>query len=119
MEKFTKRDYFNAIRAILAEDNNNDSLVAFIDHELELLEKKNASRSTKPTAKQIANASIADEIYDAMQDGTSYTISDIKALIPELANANPQKVSAIVSKMRKEIRVSRELVKGKAYFTKI
>lgn len=114
MEKFTKMDYFNRILAY-AHDEDKD----FILHEMELLEKKNASRSTKPTAKQVANASIADEIYDAMQDGTSYTISDIKALVPALADANPQKVSAIVSKMRKEIRVSRELVKGKAYFTKI
>ena len=114
MEKFTKRDYFNRILSY-AHDEDKD----FILHEMELLEKKNASRSTKPSAKQVANASIADEIYDAMQDGTSYTISDIKALVPALADANPQKVSAIVSKMRKEIRVSRELVKGKAYFTKI
>lgn len=116
MEKLTKRDYFNILRARVADDS---ALVEFIDHELELLEKKNASRSTKPTAKQVANATIADAIYDAMQDGTSYTISDIKTLVPELAEANPQKVSAIVSKMRKEIRVSREMVKGKAYFTKI
>lgn len=114
MEKFTKRDYFNRILSY-AHDEDKD----FILHEMELLEKKNTSRSTKPSAKQVANASIADEIYDAMQDGTSYTISDIKALIPALADANPQKVSAIVSKMRKEIRISRELVKGKAYFTKI
>lgn len=114
MEKFTKMDYFNRILAYAHEEDK-----PFLLHEMELLEKKNASRSTKPTAKQVANATIADAIYDAMQDGTSYTISDIKALIPELAEANPQKVSAIVSKMRKEIRVSREMVKGKAYFTKI
>lgn len=114
MEKLTKMDYFNRILAYAHEEDK-----AFLRHEMELLEKKNASRSTKPTAKQVANATIADSIYDAMQDGQSYTIAEIKALVPELAEANPQKVSAIVTKMRKEIRVSREMVKGKAYFTKI
>ena len=88
MEKLTKRDYFNRILAYAHEEDKD-----FLRHEMELLEKKNASRS--------------------------YTIAEIKALVPELAEANPQKVSAIVTKMRKEIRVSREMVKGKAYFTKI
>ena len=114
MEKLTKMDYFNRILAYAHEEDKD-----FLRHEMVLLEKKNASRSTKPTAKQVANATIADSIYDAMQDGQSYTIAEIKALVPELAEANPQKVSAIVTKMRKEIRVSREMVKGKAYFTKI
>lgn len=114
MEKLTKMDYFNRILAYAHEEDKD-----FLRHEMELLQKKNASRSTKPTAKQVANATIADSIYDAMQDGQSYTIAEIKALVPELAEANPQKVSAIVTKMRKEIRVSREMVKGKAYFTKI
>jgi len=114
MEKLTKMDYFNRILAYAHEEDKD-----FLRHEMELLEKKNASRSTKPTAKQVANASLADDVYDAMQDGQSYTVADVKALVPELAEANPQKISAILTKLRKEIRVSRELVKGKAYFTKI
>ena len=114
MEKLTKMDYFNRILAYAHEEDK-----PFLLHEMELLEKKNASRSTKPTAKQMANAELADTVYDAMVDGKAYTVSDIKALVPILADANPQKVSAIITKMRKDIRVSREMVKGKAYFTKI
>ena len=114
MEKLTKMDYFNRILTYAHEEDKD-----FLRHEMELLEKKNASRSTKPTAKQVANASLADDVYDAMLDGQPYTVADVKALVPELAEANPQKISAILTKLRKEIRVSRELVKGKAYFTKI
>ena len=114
MEKLTKRDYFNRILSYAHEEDK-----PFLLHEMELLEKKNASRSTKPTAKQAANISLASAVYNAMQDGQSYTVADVKALVPELAEANPQKISAILTKLRKEIRVSRELVKGKAYFTKI
>ena len=57
MIKFmTKRENYTAIRAIVAD---NAELVAFIDHELELLDKKNSKRSDKPTAKQTANAELA------------------------------------------------------------
>ena len=114
MEKFTKMDYFNRILSYAHEEDK-----PFILHEMELLEKKNASRSTRMTAKQVANATIADAIYAAMVDGKQYTIDDIKGLVAELADANPQKVSAIVTKMRNEVRVSRETIKGRAYFTKI
>ena len=54
-----------------------------------------------------------------MEDAKSYTVADVKTLVPELEDANPQKVTALLTKLRKEIRVSREVVKGKAYFTKI
>ena len=37
--KMTKRDYFNMIKAAMAD---NADVVAFVDHELELLDKKNA-----------------------------------------------------------------------------
>ena len=114
MEKFTKMDYFNRILAYAHEEDK-----PFLLHEMELLQKKNASRSTKPTAKQMANAELADEVYEAMGDGKSYTVAEIKAMVPALADANPQKVTAILTRMRGELRVSREEIKGKAYFTKI
>ena len=114
MEKFTKMDYFNRILAYAHEEDK-----PFILHEMELLQKKNAARSNKPTAKQMANAEIADTVYDAMVDGKAYTVSDIKTLVPILADANPQKVTAILTKLRDSVRVRRETVKGRAYFTKI
>ena len=116
MEKITKRDRYLELRSLVA---NHADLVEFIDHELELLEKKNASRSLKPSKKQVANADLADAIYNAMEDGVAYRIADIKGLVDELADANSQKVTALVTKLRKEIRVSREMVKGVAWFTKI
>ncbi len=116
MTKITKRDRYLELRALAS---NRPDLVEFIDHELELLEKKNASRSLKPTAKQVANADLTDAIYNAMEDGVAYRIIDIKGLIPSLADATPQKVSALITKLRNEVRVSRELIKGTAWFTKI
>lgn len=115
MEKMTKVEMFSQILTHLTDADE----IAFIQHEIELTLKKNASRSNKPTKTQVANATLADAVYDAMADGQSYRVADIKSLVPELSDANPQKISAIMTKLRKEIRVSRELVKGVAYFTKI
>lgn len=114
MEKLTKRDYFNRILSY-AHDEDKD----FILHELDLLAKKNERKSSKPSAKQMANAKLVDIIYDAMEYGKSYTIAELKALAPELADLNVQKVSALVKKMKDSLLVSRSEVKGKAYFTKI
>lgn len=115
MEKMTKAQMFAQIRTHLTDEAE----IAFIDHELELLAKKNASRSNKPTKNQIANASLIEKIYEAMEDGKAYTCAEIGLLIPELADAKIQKVSALVSRMRDNLLVSREVVKGKAYFTKL
>lgn len=115
MTKITKREMFEQIRTHLTDEAE----IAFIDHELELLAKKNERRSDKPTAKQVANATLIEEIYEAMETGKSYRIAEIQALIPDLADASGQKVSALVKKMRDNVLVSREVVKGVAYFTKI
>ena len=81
--------------------------------------KKNASRTNKPTPKQKANAELMTEIYDAMESGKAYTVTEIGQLVPALTDAKVQKVSALVTKMRENVLVAREVVKGRAYFTKI
>ena len=115
MTKMTKREMFEQIRTHLTDEAE----IAFIDHELELLAKKNERKSTKPTAKQVANAQLIEEIYEKMETGKSYRISEIQALSDELAEASGQKVSALVKRMKDNLLVIREVVKGTAYFTKI
>lgn len=113
--KMTKREMFLQIRSHLTDEAE----IAFINHELELLTKKNERRSDKPTAKQIANADLMVKIYDAMEPNKAYLASDIQKLIPELADAKIQKVTHLITAMRNNVLVAREVVKGKAYFTKI
>ena len=60
-KKMTKKDYFNELLEI-AEVQDNKSMVDFINHELELLEKKNASNSSTETKTQKANAGIKENI---------------------------------------------------------
>ena len=115
MEKMTKRDYFNLLRARVADDSD---LVAFIDHEIDLLNRKNERRASKPSKAQMANAVLMDVIYNAMDEGVAYTVSEIHKMIPELAEFSGNKVSALVRGLRLDGRVIRSEVKGRAYFTK-
>ena len=81
--KVTKKDNFNALLA-LEQVQANPALVAFIEHELELLAKK-ASAPSKPTVRQAENAEIKKAIADSLKAGKWYRCAEIKALIPALA----------------------------------
>ena len=116
-KKMTKRDYFNSLLAIEAVQNN-EALVDFINHELELLAKKN-STDKKPTAVQTANEGIKSSIYEDMEDGRLYTITDMIKDIPACAELTNQRVSALVRQMITDNKVERIEEKRKAYFRKI
>lgn len=113
-KKMTKAQMFAQILANydLTQDEKD-----FINHELELLARKNSAEK-KPTAQQVANAGICDAIYDAMEDGKLYTITDLIKTVPECADLTNQRVSAIVRGML-DTRVERVEEKRKAYFRKI
>lgn len=113
-KKMTKREMFEQIKANYALTADE---VAFIDHELELLSKKN-STDKKPTAKQTENAEIKVAILDSMESGKLYTITDIIKSVPVCAELSNQRVSAIVRQMI-GISVERVEEKRKAYFRKI
>ena len=111
-KKMTKRDYFNAI---LSKYPLTDAEKAFVEHELELLEKKNSAEK-KPTAQQVANDGIKTAILAGMTPNRLYTITEIQKEIPECAELSNQRVSALIRQM-----VGNEIVrtedKRKAYFS--
>ena len=113
-KKMTKADYF---KQIMANYNLTDEEKAFVEHELELLAKKNSAEK-KPTAQQVVNAGVADAIYGGMVEGTLYSITDLIKTIPECADLTNQRVSAIVRGMI-GTKVERIEEKRKAYFRKI
>lgn len=108
----TKRDYFTAIlnKYDLTADEK-----AFIEHELELLAKKNSSEK-KPTAQQVANEGLKSVILNVLTEhGGLMTITDIQKSSAELAELSNQRISAIVRQMV-GISVERVEDKRKAYF---
>ena len=115
MTKMTKRDYFNSLLNI-AEVAANPDLTAFIQHELELLAKKNSSEK-KPTAQQVANEAIKQAIVDGMERDHLYTITDIQKNVPECAELSNQKISALVRQLKDDGVVVKTEDKRKSYFS--
>ena len=113
-KKMTKAQMFAQIKANY---NLTDEENAFIDHELELLAKKNSAEK-KPTAQQVANKAICDAIVNGMENGKLYTITDLIKTIPECADLTNQRVSALVRGML-DVKVERIEDKRKAYFRKL
>lgn len=110
-KKMTKADYFRQIMAnyALTEDEK-----AFVEHELELLAKKNSAEK-KPTAQQVANEGIKKAILENLEPGKLYTITDIIKTVPECAEMTNQRVSAVVRGML-GVSIERVEEKRKAYF---
>ena len=112
-KKLTKRDHFNALLN-LKEVKANPILVEFIEHELDLLAKKNAA-DKKPTAQQTANKAICEAIVESMEPNRLYTITELIKEIPECADLTNQRVSALVRGMI-DVHIERVEEKRKAYF---
>ena len=114
-KKFTKRDYFNALLNI-ADVKANAEMVAFIEHELELLAKKNSAEK-KPTAVQVANEGIKNVILETLADsGKMLTISEMQKANAELGELSNQRISALIKQLLNDGKVERIEDKRKAYF---
>ena len=111
--KVTKRERFEQIKALVS---NNAELVAFIDHEIELLNKKN-SRSGKPTKTQVENEIIKNTILDTLQTiGKPVTVTQLLAN-DELNGLSNQRVSALLTQLRKSDKVVRTVEKKVAFYS--
>ena len=110
----TKREMFTAIRAIVAD---NEEMVAFIDHEIELLNKKSASPK-KPTKTQVENEGYKADIVAYLTSADApKTIKEMQADVPSLAGLTNQRVTHMLTDLRKSGEVKRTYVKKVAYFS--
>ena len=115
MTKITKKEMFAQIRSHLTDPAE----IAFIDHELELLEKKNVKKATTLSKKQKEDIALIENIFNEMENGKRYTVTDMTSELVTCNGLSPQKVTALVTKMRNNLMVAREVTKGKAYFVKM
>ena len=116
--KVTKRERFEQLMEIVkaSEVENSAELVAFIEHEVELLTKKN-SRSGKPTKTQVENESIKTQIVSVLESaGKPMTVTQLLAK-SELADLSNQKVSALLTQLRKAGAVVRTVEKKVAFYS--
>ena len=109
--KKTKREFFGEIREIVKE---NTELVEFIDHELELLDKKTSAKSTKVNTEQVE---LMGKIVNALNKiGRSVTISELQKENAEMAKYSNQKLSAMLKKLVDNKQVTKMIDKKKSYF---
>ena len=117
--KMTKRDYFNAILAVLAtvEDTDVSGLTAFVNHEIELLENKRST--TKPTKTQTENIAVKETIVSVLKDiGKPVTISEMQKYSAELSEFSCQKLSALLKQLVEvDKTVTKVTEKKKTYFS--
>ena len=116
-KKMTKRDYFTTLLEI-EEVKANSAMTEFIEHELELLAKKNSSER-KPTAVQKENADLKVAILNGMEANRVYTVTEMIKSIDAIGDLTNQKVSAILRQMATDGTVERVEEKKKAYFSKV
>ena len=119
-KKMTKREKFEMLATIPAVAEN-DMLMEFISHELDLLAKKNTSSTgeKKLTATQMANEGLKSEILDMMDMDTLYSIDQMIKTFPCCAELSTSKVSAMLTQLIKAEKVERVADKRKAYFRKV
>jgi Fic family protein len=107
----TKKENFNELYAIIEtmelDETKKDNLLTFIEHELELLGKKNSHKSNKPTKKQIENEKMTNDILALLEPSKYYTAKQIG----DMFGLSAQKITALLKD-----HVSRETYKGKALY---
>lgn len=111
-KKITKVDRFNQLKAI-PEVAENADLVAFIDHEIELLQKKSANK--KPAKKSDEYLALKQTVANALTDEPK-TITEIINSTEGLKGLNTQKIVPIMKDLVAEGSAARTEEKGKALF---
>ena len=117
--KKVKRDYFMEIREIV---RDNAELVAFVDHELELLARKNTGNTQTKVQKE--NVAVAEMLLEELAKAGRTTITDLmntSEVIQNytLENGNKltnQKISAIFKQQLEAGNITKIVEKKKSYF---
>lgn len=117
VEKMTKKQKFEMLKALV---KNNAMLVEFIDHEIELLDKKKSNGNAKANEKMEKSIEI---VYNALVSaGVPVSASELiaKGGLDELTNefgvVSTQKVSAYLNKLVAVGKVVKFTEKKKTYF---
>ena len=120
MTKMTKREWFAEIKAIVenaqVDSEKKAGMVDFIDHEVELLDRKHSKNGQTKTQKE--NVEIMEKIMTALAEvGKPVTITELQAASAEMAEYSNQKLSALLNKLKDNGRVVKTQEKKKSYFS--
>lgn len=112
-KKVTKREMYAQILSHTADPAERE----FLEHEMELLDKKNASGAAKQTPQQKANEDTKSAILEYMADkGERMTVSMMLKEVEACEGMSNQKVSALVRQLKLDGLVEKVEEKGVSYF---
>ena len=110
----TKREMYNEILAVVAD---NAEMVEFINHEIELLNRK-SSAVRKPTKNQLENEGFKANIVDYLKDADApKTIKELQTAIPSLANLTNQRITHLLTDLVKAETLTKNYVKKTPYYS--
>ena len=120
-KKITKRDMFNEIIKMMNGEQmsvSSQAVIDFANHEIELLNKKSSSSSGKQTKTQLENESYKEIILETLKTADKpITISELMRRNETIAELSNQRISAMLSQLRKAEKIVRTYEKKKAYFS--
>ena len=118
--KMTKKEWFAEIKAIVEkaelDEEKKVGMTEFINHEVELLEKKHSKSGQTKTQKE--NLEIMEKIMAALAEvGKPVTITELQSASTEMAEYSNQKLSALLKKLVDGGKVVKTQEKKKSYFS--
>ena len=116
--KITKKDRYTEMSVLFTEMGRKD-LAEFCDHEIELLAKKNASKSKVSTAEQTVRDAIATAAISILENSAEpLPCADIvKAMPNEVACNSTQKLTPILAKLIESGAITTAKVKGRTVYS--
>ena len=117
-KKMTKKEMFAMVMEVVevAEVENKASMMDFLAHEIELLERK--SSSPKKSATQVENEKIMIVLLESLAEvGEPTTLTGLWEKVPRTKEYSNQKMSALMKKLIDEGKVVKTIDKKKSYFS--
>ena len=110
----TKKEMFTEIRKAVI---SNEEMVAFIDHEIELLNRKSGSPK-KPTKTQVENDAYKATIVEYLTTADApKTIKEMQAEIADIAELTNQRITHMLTDLVKAGTLAKEYVKKTPYYS--
>lgn len=113
-KKITKKEMFTKLLAV-KEVSENKEFVDFIQHEIDLLNKKSSKSGSTKTQKE--NMEIKAKLLKALAEiGKAVTITEFQKFSEYASQFSNQKISAMFKQLETAGEIEKTVVKGKSYF---
>lgn len=118
-KKMTKKEMFAMVAKVVenSEVANKEEMLGFLNHEVELLEKKNSKTGQTKTQKE--NEVLMVQLLEALAEfDKPITVSEfMKESSHEVATLSNQKLSALLKKLVDSKKVIKTVEKKKSFFS--